>query len=459
MKNTKQTEQKFKVYCSTNIKNSVNKELVDTLIANNEPLILEAVASSNSVDLDGDYMTNDCLEDMKEQAIGLNIFLDHDHTIDKIVGSVTEVVETSSDIFKVKFSVLPKYEWYLTDLLDNNINLGLSIGASVLDYENTDDGWKINKVKLVEISIVGIPANWDTFGTVQTSKELGMVTAKCFNGACKQIIDDLSLQKDLAFKEFEDGEDVDDDGIITEEEVIKLINQALIELKDQIITEIVSEYHLDSKETLPQANTPSEAVNQSTSSDDEDKEKNLDMEKEEVVELIKEHSLTIDMIKEVVLDTLKEVKEAEAEVTEEDPIVKEEEVEVTDVDEETIIKEEEVEIEKSSEEEVEDEEPEIEKSSEEIVDIEKSSEEQEVVDVTETFDMEELRKSIKEELRAEVEKEIEEELLKELSTERKPVAHEQPQTEKVEKEANSEEKVEKSGNVMSARKMAEYLIG
>ena len=226
------------------------------------------------MDLDGDYMTNELFGRYERTSfIGLNIFLDHDHTIDKIVGSVTEVVETSSDIFKVKFSVLPKYEWYLTDLLDNNINLGLSIGASVLDYENTDDGWKINKVKLVEISIVGIPANWDTFGTVQTSKELGMVTAKCFNGACKQIIDDLSLQKDLAFKEFEDGEDADDDGIITEEEVIKLINQALIELKDQIITEIVSEYHLDSKETLPQANTPSEAVNQSTSSDDEDKEK------------------------------------------------------------------------------------------------------------------------------------------------------------------------------------------
>ena len=105
MKNTKQTEQKFKVYCSTNINKSVNKELVSTLVENNEPLILEAVASSNSVDLDGDYMTNECLEDMKTQAIGLNIFLDHTHTIDKIVGTVTDVIETSSDIFKVKFSV------------------------------------------------------------------------------------------------------------------------------------------------------------------------------------------------------------------------------------------------------------------------------------------------------------------------------------------------------------------
>lgn len=460
MKNTKQTEHKFKVYCSTDINKSVNKELVNTLVENNEPLILEAVASSNSVDLDGDYMTNECLEDMKTQAVGLNIFLDHEHTIDKIVGSVTDVIETSSDIFKVKFSVLPKYEWYLTDLLENGINLGLSIGASVLDFEESDTGWKINKVKLVEISIVGIPANWDTYGTVQTSKELGMVTAKCFNGACKQIIDNLNLQKDLVVKEFEDGEDPDEDGVITEEEVIKLINQALVEAKDQIITEIVSEYHLDSKEALPQANAPSEAVNQSTnSSNDEDKEKNLDMEKEEVVELIKEHSLTIDMVKEVVLDALKEVKEAEAEVTMETPIVKEEEVE-TDVDE-IELKEEDVELEKTIEEDVEkEEEVEVEKSSEEIeeVEVEKSSEKVDVGVTVETFDMEELRKSIKEELRAEVEAEIEEELLKALSTERKPVAHEQPKIEEVEKEASDEKKVEKSGNVMTTRKMAEHLL-
>lgn len=458
MKNIKQ-EQKFKVYCSTNINKSVDKQLVETLVTNNEPLILEAVASSNSVDLDGDYMTNECLEDMKNQAVGLNIFLDHEHTIDKIVGSVVEVIETSSDIFKVKFSVLPKYEWYLTDLLDNGINLGLSIGASVLDFEESDTGWKINKVKLVEISIVGIPANWDTYGTVQTSKELGMVTAKCFNGACKQIIDNLSLQKDLVVKEFEDGEDPDEDGVITEEEVIKLINEAIIKAKDQIITEIVSEYHLDSKQTVPDA-TQQEAVNQSTnSSNDEDKEKNLDMEKEEIVELIKEYSLTIDAIKDVVVETLKEVKEAEAEVTMETPIEKEEEVEVTDVDEEIEVKEvEDVELEKSTDEEVEkEEEVELEKSSEDVEDVEKSSETDVGVTV-ETFDMEELKKSIKEELRAEVEAEVEEELLKALSTERKPVAHEQPKVEEVEKEASDEEKIEKSGNVMTTRKMAEHLL-
>lgn len=440
-------KQKFKVYCSTNINDTVNKGLIDSLIEEDEPLILEGIASSNSVDLDGDYMTNECLEDMKKQAIGLNIFLDHEHIIDKIVGKVTEVIETSSDVFKIKFSVLPKYEWYISDFLENGIKLGLSIGASVLDFEDTETGWKINKVKLHEISIVGIPANWDTFGTVQTSKDLGIITAKCFNGACKQIVDNLDLQKDLDLnKEFEDGEEADEDGVITEEEVIKLINEALIEMKDQIITEIVSEYHLDGKELVNQTNETvedkedtedtEETTDESTNSseeDSEDKEKNLDMEKEEIVELIKEHSLTKDMIKEVIIETLKEMEEVEAEVTEKTPIEEEEEVEVTEVEKEI-----EIDDETGTDEE------EIEKQSE-------------IEEVSETVDMdiEELKKSIKEELRAEVEAE----LLKSLSTERKPVAHKPPKMEDVEKEADGEKKVEKKGNVMSTRQMAEHLLG
>lgn len=469
-------KQKFKVYCSTNINDTVNKGLIDSLVEDNKPLILEGVASSNSVDLDGDYMTNECLEDMKTQALGLNIFLDHEHTIDKIVGKVTDVIETSSDVFKIKFSVIPAYEWYISDFLENGINLGLSIGASVLDFEDTDTGWKINKVKLHEISIVGIPANWDTFGTVQTSKELGMVTAKCFNGACKQIIDNLDLQKDLVTtmktyvdKEFEDGEDPDEDGVITEEEVIKLINEAIIEAKDQIITEIVSEYHLDGKELVNQnpPNTEETDTEPTNSSDDGNKEKDIDMEKEEIVELIKEHSLSEDMVKELIVDALKSLEEVEADVTEDAPIVKEEDVEVTKAkedEEEDDEKEEdeEDEEEKSSEPETEksievEEEPvevETEKSSEPA--IEKSSENIEV-DVKETIDIEELKKSIKEELRAEVEAEVEAELLKSLSTERKPVAHEQPNIEEVEKEASGEKTVKK-GNVMSAREMAEHLI-
>jgi len=441
MKNTKQ-EQKFKVYCSTNINDTVNKSLIAEMVEKDEPLILEAVISTNSVDLDGDYMTNECLEDMKKQALGLNIFLDHHHTTDQIVGSITEVIQTSSDVIKVKFNVIPSYEWYIMEFLENGVNLGMSIGASVLDFEDTETGWKINKVKLVEVSITGIPANWDTFGTVQVSKNISddEVVAKCINGACKQIIDNLSLQ--TVSKDFEDGEDPDDDGHITEEEVIKLINEAMITLKKQIITEIVSEYNLDGKKHQEEDDGSDASTN--SSNDSEDKEKNLDMEKEEIVELIKEHSLNEEIVKGLIIDTLKEFKEAE--VTEEAPIIDvEEEVDVTKAIEEPV-EEEETETEPVEEEPAE-EEPIEEETVEEPV-TEKPAE------TEPTIDVEELKKSLKEELRAEIEKEVEADFLKALSIERKPVAHEQPKAEK-----NLEDNVEKTkGNVMSAREMAEHLI-
>lgn len=444
MKNIKQ---KFKVYCSTDINKKVTKEYVDSLVQEDKPLILEAIASTNSVDLEGDYMTNDCLEDMKKQAVGLSIFLDHNHTIDKIVGTVTEVIETSSDVFKIKFSVLPKYEWYITDLLENGVNLGLSIGASVLDYDNTDEGWKINKVKLVEISIVAIPANWDTFGTVQTSKELGEVTAKCFNGACKQIIDSLDLSKDLVDtdKELEDGEDPEEDGILTEEEVVKLINEACIELKNQIITEIVSEYNLDGKKHQTndsEQNNDDSSKNESTNSSNdnsEDKEKNLEMEKEEIVELIKENTLTSDMVKELILEALKE-KEAEVEVTEGTPIVKEEEVETT----------------KAKEDEKDDED---ENSEEEEEDKDKKSKslDETVVD-TPQVDVDELKKELIKDLTPKIRKELETEILKELSVERKPEAKPQPKVEDLEK-SPEQKKEEPADNVMSSRDIAKKMLG
>ena len=446
MKNTKQ-EQKFKVYCSTNINDTVNKSLIAESVEKDEPLILEAVISTNSVDLDGDYMTNECIEDMKKQALGLNIFLDHHHTVDQIVGSITEVIQTSSDVIKVKFNVIPSYEWYIMEFIENGVNLGMSIGASVLDFEDTESGWKINKVKLVEVSITGIPANWDTFGSVQVSKTLDkedddVVVAKCINGACKQVIDQLSLQTSVS-KDFEDGEDPDEDKAITEEEVVKLINEAMITLKKQIITEIVSEYNLDGKKH--QEDTDDSDTSTNSSNDSEDKEKNLDMEKEEIVELIKEHSLNEDIVKELIVDALKEFKEAE--VTEEAPIIDvEEEVDVTKANEEEPVEETETEtVEEPVEEEVETEEETVEEPV-----LEKETE----TETEPTVDVEELKKSLREELRAEIEKEVEADFLKALSVERKPEAHEQPKAEK-----NLEDNVEKNkGNVMSAREMAEHLI-
>ena len=81
------------------------------------------IAKCVEVDEDGDYMTKSCLEDMKRQAIGLNVLKEHGRTLDDIVGTVSQVLESNGDNFKIKFKVLPRYEYYILEFLENNINI------------------------------------------------------------------------------------------------------------------------------------------------------------------------------------------------------------------------------------------------------------------------------------------------------------------------------------------------
>lgn len=427
------TKQKFKVYCS-------NLEKNFPLNDGSDELILEAVASTSSLDEEGDMITNECIESMKKQALGLNIHLDHNHDTHNVIGNVIEVLETDNKTLKIKFKILPSWQSKILEYLDNGIALGLSIGGAVKDFEETESGWEIKDIKLYEISLTPLPANWDTFGTVKVSSEEELVTAKCFDGACKQVLTNLK-SLDIT-KDVEDGEDPDEDDRITEEEVINIINQFGIELKNQIIAEIVSEFNLDGKKYDNNTEESSESDDNTKDSSDEDKEKNLDMEIEEIKELIVETIKEVN--KELVVEAIKEMKDAEA--TEETPIVEEEVVDVVkaqcDDDEED---EEEKDKKKSSEEA--DEEDKKEKSVEEPV-----AEEEPVVD-KETL-MKELRDELVLELKPQIRKEVEEEILKELSELREPEETPQPTVEKEQEEA--EEKVEK--RAMSTRDLAKHLI-
>ena len=425
------TKQRFKVYCS-------NLEKNFPLSDGSDELILEAVASTSSLDEEGDMITNECIESMKNQALGLNIHLDHNHDTHNVIGNVIEVLETDNKTLKIKFKILPSWQSKILEYLDNGIALGLSIGGAVKDFEETESGWEIKDIKLYEISLTPLPANWDTFGTVKVSSEEELVTAKCFDGACKQVLTNLK-SLDIT-KDVEDGEDPDEDDKITEEEVINIINQFGIELKNQIIAEIVSEFNLDGKKYDNNTEESSESDDNTKDSSDEDKEKNLDMEKEEIKELIVETIKEVN--KELVVEAIKEMKEAEA--TEETPVVEEEVVDVVKAQCDDEDDEDDKDKEKSSEDA--DEEDKKEKSVEEPV-----AEEEPVVD-KETL-MKELREELVLELKPQIRKEVEEEILKELSELREPEETPQPT---VEKEQEEEETIKKGA--MSTRDLAKHLI-
>lgn len=431
-------KQDFKVYCSTNLK-ELNKSFVETAFQEDGALYLEGIASTTNVDEDGDYMTKSCLEDMKRQAIGLNVLKEHGRTLDDIVGNVSQVLESNGDNFKIKFKVLPRYEYYILELLENDINLGLSIGAKATDYEPNDAseyGWKINKVKLYEISLVPLPANWDSFGSVKVSKELddNGIVAKCFNGACKLLLKEYS-EKDID-KELEDAQKKGDEKYLTEKECINIINEASLEIYERLLSEIIDEtkkmiekYHLDTKGSSNESeksNDKNTDENSSKKKEDEEKEKSMKIEDKE----------TIDV--EETPNVQKNLEESEGTSKEEIEVMKEEEAEVKK--------------------EVEDAEVEIAVSVDEVSNtdvLKKMSEMQDFF--VKKFD-EELEVKVNEKvdaMRESIRKEVEEELFKDLTTERKPVETEQPEVEK-ELEEVEEVEVEKS-KAMSTHDIAKML--
>jgi len=291
-------KQDFRVYCSTNFK-ELNKSLIETSFEENNELILEGIASTTSIDEDGDYMTKSCLEDMKRQAIGLNVLKEHGRTLDDIIGKVIGVPESDDDKFKIRFKILPRFQYYILDLLENDINLGLSIGAKAIDYEPNEDsnsyGWKVNKTNLYEISVVPLPANWDSFGSVKISKDLDnedVIISKCFNGACKQLVKEHS--QDLS-KEIEDAQRNDEEKYVTKREVITYINEASLGIYERVLSEVLDEaksmiekYHLTSNTNQnsdeSKKSDDKEIDENSSKKEDEEKEKSMSTEIEKKVE-------------------------------------------------------------------------------------------------------------------------------------------------------------------------------
>ena len=434
-------KQDFTVYCSTNL-NKLNKSLIQDTFEEKGELILEGIASTTSIDEDGDYMTKDCLEDMKRQAIGLSVLKEHGRSLEDIIGKVISIPESDSEKFKIKFKVLPSWEWYLMEFLDNDINLGLSIGAKAIDYEpyeDSDYGWKVNKAKLYEISLVPLPANWDSFGSVKISKEIddNMIVSKCFNGACKQLAKEYSNNLN---KEIEDAQKKEDENYVTEKECVKLINEASLGIYERVLSEVLDEaknmiekYHLsnnmnndenETKSTTHNYSDDKDTDNSSKKKEDEEKNKSMNKEVNEKVE------------------------------TEETPDVQKnlEELDGTSVQKETNIDEEVIEKELENK----------------TVDVAVSVDDVPNKDVLKSIDEMKafMQKSIEDEIEAKVNakvedikkslrKEVEEELFKELTTERKPIETEQPSIEEVEK--GNEEQEEEVNKAMSAHDIAKML--
>ena len=290
-------------------------------------LTITGIASTTNEDLDGEIITPNALWSLERQVVGLNLHLDHNHNYDGGIGVITEA-EIQDNSLRITAIVLPEYASSILQKLNLGMNMGFSIGG--IPVINSGNSRVINDFRLLEVSLTLLPANWDTFGTVETKSS---VESKCLTGACHYILKSKNKSDKMSKKDLEAPTPVGDD---IKQELVNIVNEAIINLKPVILDELRGELgtlvqDIVSQtlvEVLPQVQDPNTMEGYSEEEVDE-----FGCEEEPVEQKATEEETTEEETTEeepVEEEVVEEEKEA---TTEEEPVeeeVVEEEKEVTD---------------------------------------------------------------------------------------------------------------------------------
>ena len=319
---------KFRVYAPPDVKSyGLNED---------GTLTVTGIASTTNEDLDGEIVSPDALKSLAKQVIGLNLHLDHDHSYKGGIGAITDATLENSSL-RITAVILPEFAEGILERLDLGMNFGFSIGGiPVIDSLNSR---VINDFILLEVSLTLLPANWDTFGTVEVTK--GLVESRCLTGACHYILKEKKSDN-MSKKEANNPIEVTDE---IKQELVNIVNEAVYNLKPQLLDELRGEIGPVVQdvitEVLPQLLPPEvkdadiedeEIIEESEEEIEEfDAETAIEEETDEVEEVTAEPPIEAE--EEKACDD-EEVK-AETEETEEEPVAEEEDVveeekEVTD---------------------------------------------------------------------------------------------------------------------------------
>lgn len=142
-----------------------------------EPMTLRGVASSTVEDLHGDTIERSALKDMEEAVnAGLNIFLNHMYRVPEDVAGFSETAKVArrgksaegTPIYDLDIDIAindtnPRAVEAWKGINGGKWKAGLSIGANIPEdgytYDEKTGKFSIQHIKLLETSIVGIPAN------------------------------------------------------------------------------------------------------------------------------------------------------------------------------------------------------------------------------------------------------------------------------------------------------------
>ena len=296
-------KKEFKVYSpltAKSVKEFTTKTAKDG--EDTERIMLEGIASTTSRDLHDEIVSADAIDSMAEQALALNIHGNHWYGLEDVIGAIKDA-DVEDNKLHIKFLITKKYTPDIKDLLDTGVNLGLSIGGYVTNYDEKNR--IINAIELYEISLTPMPANWDTFGTVTTSK--GLVESNCLSGACYAIVKTLDGESNMETKEIETHKEEESSGL-TQDDVIQIVNEYMAE-KEETIAQEITEKVESQLESIVEAKI-AEALDEDSSSEEEEEtteetkateeeneeETSQEEEEEDEEEKTKSNEPTIDVV-------------------------------------------------------------------------------------------------------------------------------------------------------------------
>ena len=248
--------------------------------ANDGELILTGMASSNSKSLYGEVMSESALQRMCTDAVGLPILYDHEGKMKSIAGVVKNAYLQDNDLY-LDFSILPRFQEEIRELIEFGVLLGLSIGGHVSSFDMKNG--LVEDITLVEVSLTPVPANRDTHGTVKIKQNV--VTGDCLYGVCNTIIkenfkeDEIISQEEQNLEEIQRAkptdeevapkentpEETNEDEPLTMEKVKEMMDERFAEEKQSIIETVLAEVEnkLKDKEDEPEAKPEDKEVKQS----------------------------------------------------------------------------------------------------------------------------------------------------------------------------------------------------
>lgn len=272
----------------------MNKSESSTKYSENEDgtLVIEGVASTTNKDLQGDIVLPSAIRSMKEQLLTTtkNLHGDHWYGLEGIYGAIKDVLDSDDNSLKIRAVLRKSKSQEIKEMLDIGVNLGLSIGGKITEYTILEDyGWEIKDLRLMEISLTGMPANWDTYGTIQEStdsEEKSIVKAKCLAGACHVIRKNLDINGEIMTKEDMKKEETAE---FTKDDAVDLFNELMANKQDEIVQEVASETAKAVAKEIPAlVKAEFEKLKDSSNTDEEEEENNDEEEDEETNKKLKD---------------------------------------------------------------------------------------------------------------------------------------------------------------------------